>query len=190
LARRQISSPTLTVAGLRQWLDAVWRPCQTCHESAPTRGCSRARPARCWRFATTGVDKTHPTSGDCGGATRTTPTFSYDVTSSAKPATSHSPHRCVRSSATRRPATTRLYSVTVATRASRIDSAATARRWRRLCTLRSPRSRAANYDRRPRPATVRLSYHQLMSARAVSTSAPANIKTRPYADHLQRHPPR
>ena len=34
----------------------------------------------------TAFDKNHPTSGDCGGCHTTTPTFSSDVTSSAKPA--------------------------------------------------------------------------------------------------------
>jgi hypothetical protein len=80
-----ITSPTLSVVGHTTIAGAV-AACSTCHETAPYLGmvpgggtASDARPSAA-------LDKTHPTSGDCGGCHTTTPTFALDVTGAGLPA--------------------------------------------------------------------------------------------------------
>jgi hypothetical protein len=80
-----LNSPTLTVAGHTTVAAAV-AACQTCHESAPYQGMIASSATAAGDSRPTAFDKNHPTSGDCGGCHTTTPTFSSDVTSSAKPA--------------------------------------------------------------------------------------------------------
>ena len=80
-----ISSPTLTVAGHTTVAAAV-AACQTCHEAAPYQGMIASSATTAGDSRPTAFDKSHPTSGDCGGCHTTTPTFSSDVTSTAKPA--------------------------------------------------------------------------------------------------------
>ena len=80
-----ISTPTLTVAGHTTVATAV-AACQTCHEAAPYQGMIPSSATAAGDSRPTAFDKNHPTSGDCGGCHTTTPTFSSDVTSSAKPA--------------------------------------------------------------------------------------------------------
>ena len=80
-----LNSPTLTTAG-HTTIAAAVPACQTCHESAPYQGMIASSAAAAGDSRPTAFDKNHPTSGDCGGCHTTTPTFSSDVTSSAKPA--------------------------------------------------------------------------------------------------------
>ena len=60
--------------------------CQTCHETAPYQGMIASTATAAGDSRPTALDKSHPTTGDCGGCHTTTPTFASDVTSSSKPA--------------------------------------------------------------------------------------------------------
>ena len=80
-----ITAPTLNTAG-HTTVAAQVPACTTCHETAPyvgmiaststTAGDSRPNAA---------LDKSHPTTGDCGGCHTKTPTFAGNVTTGAKP---------------------------------------------------------------------------------------------------------
>src|SRR5215472_4803 len=83
-----INAPTLSVAGHTTIAGAGGvSGCQTCHEAAPYLGmlagtnttAGDSRP-------TAGLDKNHPTSGDCSSCHTTTPTFASDITGGGKPA--------------------------------------------------------------------------------------------------------
>jgi hypothetical protein len=80
-----ISAPTLNVAGHTTVAAAV-ASCQTCHETAPYQGMIASSATAAGDSRPTAFDKAHPTSGDCSGCHTTTPTFSTDQTSGAKPA--------------------------------------------------------------------------------------------------------
>jgi hypothetical protein len=84
-----ISAPTLTTTG-HTTVAAVVASCQTCHESAPYQGMVASTSTAAGDSRPTAFDKSHPTSGDCGGCHTTTPTFAGNVTGSSKP-TNHIP---------------------------------------------------------------------------------------------------
>ena len=60
--------------------------CQTCHETAPYLGMLASSATAAGDSRPTAFDKSHPTTGDCGGCHTTTPTFTTNVTTGAKPA--------------------------------------------------------------------------------------------------------
>ena len=80
-----VSAPTLTVAG-HTTVKGVVPACTTCHETAAYVGmiASSNTTAGDSRPNAT-LDKSHPTTGDCGGCHVTTPTFSSNVTGGSKP---------------------------------------------------------------------------------------------------------
>lgn len=85
LGTASVSAPTLNVAGHNTVAAAV-AACQTCHETAPYQGMLPSSASTPADSRPTAFDKGHPTTGDCGGCHTTTPTFSSNVASSAKPA--------------------------------------------------------------------------------------------------------
>ena len=84
-----ISAPTLTTTG-HTTVATVVASCQTCHESAPYQGMLASTSTAAGDSRPTALDKSHPTTGDCGGCHTTTPTFAGNVTSGSKP-TNHIP---------------------------------------------------------------------------------------------------
>ncbi|MBS0579517.1 MAG: hypothetical protein JSR36_09655 [Proteobacteria bacterium] len=80
-----ITVPTLSVAG-HSTVAAAVAACQTCHESAAFAGMLASTASTAGDSRPTALDKSHPTSGDCGGCHTTTPTFAANVTQSGKPA--------------------------------------------------------------------------------------------------------
>lgn len=84
LGSASITSPTLSVAGHSTVAGAV-PACQTCHESAPYQGMIASSATAAGDSRPTAFDKSHPTSGDCGGCHTTTPTFAGNVTGATKP---------------------------------------------------------------------------------------------------------
>ncbi len=84
-----INTPTLTVAG-HATVASVVGACQTCHESAPYQGMIASSASTAGDSRPTAFDKSHPTTGDCGGCHTSTPTFAANVTSGVKP-TNHIP---------------------------------------------------------------------------------------------------
>jgi hypothetical protein len=84
LGSANISSPTLKVPGHTTVAAAV-PACQTCHETAPYQGMVSSSATAAGDSRPTAFDKSHPTSGDCGGCHTTTPTFAGNVTGGSKP---------------------------------------------------------------------------------------------------------
>src|SRR5215469_9721867 len=86
LGTASINTPTLNATGHTTVATAV-TACQTCHQNAQFLGmiggtnttAGDSRP-------TTALDKSHPTTGDCGSCHTTTPTFASDITGGGKPA--------------------------------------------------------------------------------------------------------
>jgi Cytochrome c7 and related cytochrome c len=85
LGSASINAPTLTVAGHTTVAAAV-SSCQTCHESAAYAGMLASSATAAGDSRPTAFDKSHPTSGDCNGCHTTTPTFTTNVSQTAKPA--------------------------------------------------------------------------------------------------------
>ncbi len=85
LGAANLAAPTLTVAG-HTTVKTATPACQTCHESAPYQGMLVSTATAWGDSRPTAFDKSHPTSGDCGGCHTTTPTFATDQTGNAKPA--------------------------------------------------------------------------------------------------------
>ena len=80
-----ISSPTLSVTG-HSTVAAAVPACQTCHETAPYQGMLASSATTAGDSRPTAFDKSHPVAGDCGGCHTSTPTFTTNVTTGAKPA--------------------------------------------------------------------------------------------------------
>jgi hypothetical protein len=80
-----IANPTLGTAGHNTVAAAV-AACQTCHETAPYLGMLASSASAAGDSRPTAFDKSHPTSGDCGGCHTTSPTFTTNVSTGAKPA--------------------------------------------------------------------------------------------------------
>src|SRR6516164_7882980 len=108
-----ISAPTLSVAGHSTIGGAGGvSGCQTCHEAAPYLGmlagtnttAGDSRP-------TAGLDRNHPTSGDCSSCHTTAPTFASDLTGGGKPA-NHIPTSAPCAQCHTTPGNNALYSVT------------------------------------------------------------------------------
>ena len=105
-----LSIPTLNVAGHTTAAAAV-PACQTCHETAPYQGMIPSSASAAGDSRPTAFDKGHPTSGDCNGCHSTTPTFTTNVGSSAKPA-NHIPTNAACTQCHTTPSNYALYSVT------------------------------------------------------------------------------
>jgi hypothetical protein len=80
-----VANPTLGVSGHNTVAGAV-AACQTCHETAPYLGMLASSATAAGDSRPTAFDKGHPTAGDCGGCHTTTPTFTTNVGTGAKPA--------------------------------------------------------------------------------------------------------
>ncbi len=80
-----INTPTLTVSG-HTTVSAAVTACQTCHETAPYVGMVASTATAAGDSRPTALDKSHPTTGDCGGCHTTAPVFASDQTGNAKPA--------------------------------------------------------------------------------------------------------
>jgi hypothetical protein len=80
-----LANPTLTTAGHTTVAAAV-PACQTCHETAPYQGMIASSASAAGDSRPSAFDKGHPTSGDCSGCHTTTPTFTTNISNTAKPA--------------------------------------------------------------------------------------------------------
>lgn len=86
LGAANIGSPTLSIAGHTTVATAV-AGCQACHETAPYLGMLASGASSAGDSRPTALDKSHPTTGDCGGCHTTAPTFATNETGgSTKPA--------------------------------------------------------------------------------------------------------
>jgi len=85
LGAANISTPTLNIAG-HTTVAAGVSGCQTCHETAPYLGMLASNAGTAGDSRPTALDKSHPTSGDCGSCHTTTPIFATNQTAGAKPA--------------------------------------------------------------------------------------------------------